>query len=145
LQIAHAGLKKHEISMRHWNLPILRFGQPQESLESRTLVHFVTGDRLSELSQANPGLLAQDGRSAQRARDALREISCRLLVQMIQKAADLFLNATLPIGEVPQSPDEFVRAQSGTTRINYLQPHEGNLMEFLFRSRAVQIFSTMSP
>jgi hypothetical protein len=101
LQIAHAGLKKHEISMRHWNLPILRFGQPQESLETRTLVHFVTGDRLGELSQANPGLLAQDGRSVQRARDALREIPCRLLVQMMQKAADLFLNATLPIGEVP--------------------------------------------
>ena len=26
-----------------------------------------------------------------------------------------------------------------TTRVNYLQPHEGNLVEFLFRSRALQI------
>lgn len=29
-----------------------------------------------------------------------------------------------------------------TIRVNYLQPHEGNLMEFRFRSRAIQISST---
>jgi len=26
-----------------------------------------------------------------------------------------------------------------TNRINWLQPHEGNLIEFLFRSRAYQV------
>jgi hypothetical protein len=26
-----------------------------------------------------------------------------------------------------------------TTRLNWLQPHEGNLMDFLFRSRALQL------
>jgi acyl-CoA reductase-like NAD-dependent aldehyde dehydrogenase len=27
-----------------------------------------------------------------------------------------------------------------TTRLNWLQPHEGNLIDFLFRNRALQIF-----
>src|SRR5262245_371331 len=101
--------------MPHWNLPILRFGEPRESLETRTLTHFATCDRLGELSQAPPGLLAQDCCSAGRARDVLREIPCRRLVQMMEKAANLYLNATLPAGEVPQTSDEFIRAQSGTT------------------------------
>ena len=101
--------------MRYWTLPILRFGERHESLECRSLVHFTTGECLGELSQANASLIAQDWRSAQRVRDILREIPCRLLAQMMQKAADLYLNATLPVGGVPQSPDAFVRAQSGTT------------------------------
>jgi hypothetical protein len=101
--------------MSHWHLPILRFGEPHESVEPRGLIHFVTGDRLAKVSHATPGLLAQDCRSAQRVRDVLREIPCRLLVQMTQKAADLYLKATLPVGGVQQSADEFVRAQSGTT------------------------------
>jgi hypothetical protein len=43
-------------------------------------------------------LIAKDCRSAQCARDVLHEIPCRLLVGMMQKAADFYLKATLPIG-----------------------------------------------
>jgi hypothetical protein len=32
-----------------------------------------------------------------------------------------------------------------TTAVNYLQPHEGNIVDLLFRPRAVQIASAMSP
>ena len=55
-------------------IPILRWGQPYESLELDKVVHFVTGETLAQVSQANPGLLAKDMKKAQRARDVLREI-----------------------------------------------------------------------
>src|SRR6266705_3972817 len=96
-------------------IPILRWGQPYESLEFDKVVHSVTGEVLAQVSQANPGLLAKDMRRVQRARDVLREIPCRDLVQMMKKAADLYRDATLPMGDGQQSPDDFARQQSAST------------------------------
>jgi len=69
------------------NLPVLRWGQPYESLELDKVIHFVTGETLARVSQANAGLLAKDIKKAPRAREALREIPIRQLVQMMKKAA----------------------------------------------------------
>src|SRR6187431_1002626 len=96
-------------------IPILRWGQPYESLEFDQVVHSVTGETLAKVSQANPGLLAKDMRKAQRAREVLREIPCRDLVQMMKKAADFYKDATLPMGDGAQSPDDFARQQSAST------------------------------
>jgi len=96
-------------------IPVLRWGQPYESLEADNVIHFVTGETLAKVSQANPGLLTKDMRTAQRARDALREVPCRQLVQMMKKAADLYKDATLPMGDGAQSPDDFARQQSAST------------------------------
>jgi len=96
-------------------IPVLRWGQPYESLEVDKVVHFVTGETLAKVSQANPGLLAKDIRHAQRARDRLREIPCRDLIKMMKKAADLYKDATLPMGDGSQSPDDFARQQSAST------------------------------
>ncbi len=96
-------------------IPILRWGQPYESLEFDKVVHSVTGEVLAQVSQANPGLVAKDMKRAQRARDVLREIPCRDLVQMMKKAADLYRDATLPMGDGAQSPDDFARQQSAST------------------------------
>src|SRR5688572_9297647 len=96
-------------------IPILRWGQPYESLELDKVVHFVTGETLAQVGQANPGLLAKDMNKAQRARDVLREIPCRELVQMMKKAADFYRDATLPMGDGQQSPDDFARQQSAST------------------------------
>jgi hypothetical protein len=71
------------------NLPVLRWGRPYSSLEVDNVIHFVTGETLAKVSQANPGLLAKDIRQAQRARDVLCEIPCRVLIRMMQNAADL--------------------------------------------------------
>jgi hypothetical protein len=38
------------------NLPILRWGQPYTSLDQDTVVHFITGEALAQVSQANAGL-----------------------------------------------------------------------------------------
>jgi acyl-CoA reductase-like NAD-dependent aldehyde dehydrogenase len=97
------------------HFPILRWGQPYKSLEIDKVVHFATGEPLAEVSQANGGLIARDMRLAQRARDVLREIPCKELTAMLKKAADLFLNAELPVGDGTQTPEEFAVCQSATT------------------------------
>src|SRR5436190_11019609 len=97
------------------NIPILRWGEPYTSMEADSVVHFITGETLAKVSQANPGLLAKDIRKAQRARDVLREIPCRELVQMMKKAADFYRDATLPMGDREQSPSDFARQQSAST------------------------------
>jgi acyl-CoA reductase-like NAD-dependent aldehyde dehydrogenase len=96
-------------------IPVLRWGQPYESLESDKVIHFVTGEALAQVSQANAGLLAKDIKKAQRARDVLREIPCRDLVGMMKKAADFYRDATLPMGDGEQSPADFARQQSAST------------------------------
>src|SRR5687767_485200 len=96
-------------------IPILRRGQAYESLELDKVNHFVTGETLAEVSQAIPGMLAKDMKKAQRARDVLREIPIRDLVEMMKKAGDLYRDATLPMGDGAQSPDDFARQQSAST------------------------------
>src|SRR6185503_16443882 len=96
-------------------IPILRWGQPYESLEFDKVIHFVTGETLAQVSQAIPGMLAKDMKKAHRARDVLREIPIRDLVQMMKKAGDLYRDATLPMGDGAQSPDDFARQQSAST------------------------------
>ena len=97
------------------HFPVLRWGEPYKSLEIEQVVHFDTGEPMAEVSQANGGLVERDMRHAQRARNVLREVPCRELLAMIQKAADLFMNAELPVGDGTQTPDDFVRQQSATT------------------------------
>ncbi|MBI2825681.1 MAG: aldehyde dehydrogenase family protein [Planctomycetia bacterium] len=97
------------------NLPILRWGKPYDSLETDQVVHFITGEPIAKVSQANGGLLERDMRFAQRARDVLREIPPEDLIERIKKAADLYLNASLPMGDGHQGPEEFARAQSAST------------------------------
>lgn len=97
------------------NIPALRWGKPYESLELDNVLHFITGEPIAKVSQANGGLLQRDMRHAQRARDVLREIPIEDLIERVKKAADLYLNATLPIGDGQQSPEEFARAQSAST------------------------------
>jgi acyl-CoA reductase-like NAD-dependent aldehyde dehydrogenase len=97
------------------NIPILRWGEPYTSIDNDEVRHFLTGAPIARVSRANGGLIQRDLRKAWRARAALREIPIADLVQRVGRAGDLYANATLPIGDSSQTPDEFVRAQSGTT------------------------------
>src|SRR5213076_1478588 len=85
------------------NLPILRWGQPYTSLEQDSVIHFLTGETLAKVSQANTGLLARDMRFAQRARDVLTEIPIRDLIEMMKKAGNLYSDGVLPTGDGEQS------------------------------------------
>jgi acyl-CoA reductase-like NAD-dependent aldehyde dehydrogenase len=97
------------------HIPVLRWGEPYKSLDVDKIVHFINGEPLAEVGRANAGLVERDMRHAQRARDVLREIPIADLLQMIKKAADLYAQAELPLGDGTQTPDQFARMQSATT------------------------------
>ncbi len=93
----------------------LRWGQPYESLEVDEVKHFLTGEPIAKVGQATGAMLQRDMRFAQRARDVLRDIPPGELIERIKKAADLYLSATLPIGDGQQSPEDFAKQQSAST------------------------------
>ena len=97
------------------HLPALRWGQPYTSMDVDRVVHFSTGEPIAAVSRANGGMIQRDMRKASRARDALREIPISEIVQRVGRAGELYASAELPMGDGSQTPDEFVRAQSGTT------------------------------
>jgi acyl-CoA reductase-like NAD-dependent aldehyde dehydrogenase len=99
------------------HLSVFRWGQPYTSMDVDTVVHFQTGEPFAKVSRANGGLIQRDMRKASRARDALRENPITELIDRCKKAGELYANAELPMGDGSQTPDEFVRAQSGTTGI----------------------------
>ncbi len=96
-------------------IPILRWGQPYSSMDVDDVVHFSTGEPIARVSRANGGLIGRDMRKAHRAREVLREIPIDDLIARVGAAGELYMNATLPIGDGVQSPDEFARAQSAST------------------------------
>jgi acyl-CoA reductase-like NAD-dependent aldehyde dehydrogenase len=77
--------------------------------------HFETGEPVAKIGRANGGLLQRDMRKAAQARAKLREIPIDELIDRVAKAGEAYMQATLPMGDGAQSPDEFVRAQSATT------------------------------
>jgi acyl-CoA reductase-like NAD-dependent aldehyde dehydrogenase len=97
------------------HIPVSRWGEPYKSLEIDKVVHFITGEPLAEVSQANGGLVERDMRHAKRARDVLREVPIRDLLQMVKKAGELYAKAELPLGDGTQTPEQFARMQSATT------------------------------
>ncbi len=134
-------------------LPIIRWGKPYESLESREIRHFISGEMIAQISQAGAGLLKRDLRKATAAREALRSIPCAELIQKVQQAATLFRDGTLPMGDGTQTPAEFARAQSATTglpehmcRSNmeknyYVLRHMDRLLDALTRGLDLNILS----
>ena len=97
------------------HIPVLRWGQPYKSMDVDKIVHFATGEPVVEVSQANGGLIERDMRQARRARDVLREIPISDLIRRVKQAANLYMDAELPLGDGTQTPEQFVRMQSATT------------------------------
>ena len=97
------------------NIPILRWGTPYSSMDADEVVHFLTGEPIAKVSRANAGLIQRDMRKASAARDALRKIPIDELIGRMKIAGDLYMNATLPIGDGSQTPDDFVKQQSAST------------------------------
>ncbi|MCI0378849.1 MAG: aldehyde dehydrogenase family protein [Gemmataceae bacterium] len=97
------------------HIPVSRWGEPYKSLDIDKVVHFGTGEVLAEVSRANGGLVERDMRFAKRARDVLRAIPIKQILQMVKKAGELYAKAELPLGDGSQSPEQFARMQSATT------------------------------
>ena len=97
------------------HLPALRFGKPYESLERTHLVHFLTGERVAEVSQVGGAIMGRDASKMARARQALLEINPDEIIQRLQNAGNLYVHGTLSVGDAKQSPANFVEQQSSTT------------------------------
>lgn len=97
------------------NLPVLRWGSPYTSMDVDEVVHFATGEPIARVSRANGGLIQRDMRKAARAREVLREIPIDELIARVGRAGELYMNATLPMGDGAQTPGEFIHAQSAST------------------------------
>ncbi|HYB94745.1 MAG TPA: aldehyde dehydrogenase family protein [Vicinamibacterales bacterium] len=100
------------------HLPILRWGRPYRSVNQVVTPHFRTREPFVSMSQANLGLIRRDLLKQSESRAALQRIPVAELVTMAARAADHFLNDTLPLdpeGGTTQTPQQYVEQVSATT------------------------------
>jgi hypothetical protein len=67
------------------------------------------------MSQANLGLIRRDLLGQADAKRALDSYSVADLIAICARAAEHFMHGTLPLGEDPQTPEDYVRQVSATT------------------------------
>lgn len=95
------------------HIPILRNGKPYESIDKVEIVHHATGEVVASVSQANAGMIVRD---VHRMDDTVLErFSVADLLSMAKKAADLFMTASLPLGDTTQTFEQYVEQLSATT------------------------------
>ena len=88
------------------HLPALRFGKPYESLERTTLVHFLSGEPVAELSQVGGAMLGRDLQKYSRAaRQAIVSIDPEEIVKRLQTAGNLYAQGTLTVGDSKQTAE----------------------------------------
>ncbi len=100
------------------HLPILRWGQPYRSVNQVVTPHFRTRAPFVSMSQANVGLIRRDLLRQGEARARLQAIPYAELVAMAGRAAEHFLNDTLPLDPesgTMQSPQDYIEQVSATT------------------------------
>ncbi len=97
------------------HIPILRKGVPYRSLDTIRTPHYRTRENFVEISIANVGLIRRDLLDQRSSREALDAFSTAELIAISRRAADIFLNDTLPIGDDSQSPDDYLRQLASTT------------------------------
>ncbi len=98
------------------HLPVLRRGSPYRSLDVQPLADLRTGQRVAELSLANPGLIARDLTETQAEARSLRDgIRCEELVGICGKAAELFLDGELPAGQRSHGREDYLAHLAATT------------------------------
>ena len=100
------------------HLPILRWGVPYRSVNQVVTPHFRTREPFVSMSQANVGLIRRDLLRQGEARAKLQAIAYADLVGMAGRAAEHFLNDTLPLDPdsgTMQSPQDYIEQVSATT------------------------------
>ena len=100
------------------HIPILRWGKPYRSVNQVVTPHFRTREPFVTMSQANLGLIRRDLLKQAEAREALQRIAVADLVAMAGRAAEHFLNDTLPLDPdsgATQTPQQYVEQVSATT------------------------------
>jgi hypothetical protein len=101
-------------------IPLIRKGEPYESLDVARVEHHRTRELFVEISQANNGLIRRDLLDQETGRKALGKFSSAELVAICARAAEHFVNATLPMGDDTQTPEDYVRQVSATTGLPFV-------------------------
>jgi acyl-CoA reductase-like NAD-dependent aldehyde dehydrogenase len=103
------------------HLPALRRGKSYASVDQVDVRDCRTGEPLARISQVNAGIIRKDFARIGEARAALKKLCCEELLKICEKAAELFLKATLPLGDQghTQSPDRYVSMLSATSGLPY--------------------------
>ncbi|MEM0968329.1 MAG: aldehyde dehydrogenase family protein [Verrucomicrobiota bacterium] len=99
------------------HIPILRAGKVHRSLDEQAITNVAGTEDAVRLSFACADMIKHDLIHIAKAREALQAMSCKELVQICLKAADLFLEATLPVGceGHQQSPEDYVQQLAKTS------------------------------
>ena len=115
-------------------IPAYRFGQYYDSL-SPEVITATDGSRvLAKVGYVNAGLIRRDLRKLKKCFADLQQTSIQQMMEIMAKAADLFLNAAIPVStEQTQSKDEYVKILSATCGL----PHA------LIRSNMLKIVEVM--
>lgn len=92
-------------------IPILRLGESYESADLIELNEDLT------THTANPGLIRRDLLRISESKAALDAIPADTLADYCEAAAELFMNAELPCGDLVQGPDDYVESLSALTRL----------------------------
>lgn len=100
-------------------IPVLRRGQPYESLDRTEIKSVRTGETVAAISQANAGLIRRDLRRGG-GREAFRQVPIARLMEICAEAGRYFMEADLPIGEgSTQSPEDYMASLSATSGLPY--------------------------
>jgi len=104
------------------HLPAIRRGKPYASLDLVTVNDCRTGQALARLSQVNAGVIRKDLARIGESRSALKQLSCDRLLEICSRAAGLFLNETLPLGDqgYTQTPQQYVETLSATSGLPFV-------------------------
>ena len=104
------------------HIPVLRRGQPYESLDKVNIVDHRTGAIMTTISQVSAGIIRKDLQRIADSRLALKRYSVTQLIDICAKAGELFLNGTLPLGDKgqTQSAQQYVETLSATSGLPHV-------------------------
>jgi acyl-CoA reductase-like NAD-dependent aldehyde dehydrogenase len=102
------------------HIPILRKGREYKSLDQAEVLHHRTRQPFARISQANVGLIRRDLLDQAAMKEALTALSVEELLSICSRAADLFTQGDLPLGDSSQTPQDYVEQTSATTGLPHV-------------------------
>lgn len=104
------------------HIPALRRGKPYTSLDLAEVKDCRTGLPLARISQVNSGILRKDLARVGESRLALKKLSSAELLQICERAAGIFLEAKLPLGDGGhvQSAQQYGQVLSATSGLPWV-------------------------
>jgi acyl-CoA reductase-like NAD-dependent aldehyde dehydrogenase len=102
------------------HIPILRKGREYESLDQAEVLHHRSRKPFARISQANVGLIRRDLLDQAAMKEALTALSVEELLSICSRAADLFAQGDLPLGDSSQTPQDYVEQTSATTGLPHV-------------------------